>query len=119
MLPVQNLNVSQAQPVFNAQPSYTPRGTNGVTPKVWRPEENLGRPYPVDSRPQPRLQESQVLLQASQARPQPNLGAKPVRSVEERHAAFLRASEALHDRHYEDNNLRLEAELRLAEFFLS
>lgn len=104
----------------------SPQAQNAATP-MFHPStpqgQPLGRPY-RDSAPQPRLPQSgpyqrPVEPQRPQERPQPNFGGKPQRSVDERHDAFRRAQEALHDRHYEDNNLRLQAEIALAEFFLA
>ncbi len=93
-------------------PMYTP---HPQTPQ----EYPLGRPYP-DSVP-PADRRLTTGPSGYQPRPEPVFNVKPqnVRSVDERHSAFLKAQEALHDRHYEDNNLRLQAEIALAEFFLA
>jgi hypothetical protein len=100
--------LSQPGPVYTPHPS-TPQGYP------------LGRPYPDSVQPvvPVRAPLPQQPPQAPQVRPEPVFSGHPVRSVEERHGAFLKAQEALHDRHYEDNNLRLQAEIALAEFFLS
>ena len=114
--------MSQSQ--SGPQPQYTPRGpvSPGTSPQaqsasapMWNPPAPPRGDPMKDFRPQPQG----MSVPMPQPRPQPNFQGRPQRSVTERHEAFLHASEALHDRHYEDNSIRLEAELRLAEFFLS
>jgi hypothetical protein len=87
-------------------------------PRQSYPREQV--PYPSG---QPRQSGPQVQSPRPQyppqPRPEPVSNGLPPRTVDERHLAFTRAAEALHDRHYEDNSIRLEAELRLAEFFLA
>lgn len=112
------------------QPSYSPRGpvNPGVNPQavsasspLWvDPKSGQKASYHSPDRVsglQPQY--APRIPPVGQPRPEPQFQGKVQRSVQERHEAFQRAAEALHDRHYEDNNIRLEAELRLAEFFLS
>lgn len=95
---------TQVMPVSGPQPGYTPRISQERSlwdhqtqvPQAGNPRQPAPRPLPDSQRPPVRL-----------------------RSVQERHEAFQRAAECLHDRHYEDNSIRLEAELRLAEFLLA
>lgn len=104
----------------SSAPVYTPHPTTSQG-------HPLGRPYPDSASTEVRVPRGPGMRPAAevypqpQPRPEPVFNVKPqnVRSVEERHQAYKLAQEALHDRHYEDNNLRTAAEIALAEFFLA
>lgn len=109
------------------QPEFRPREASGQPERAPRPDPG---PYPVVPQPSPhdphyRPREAMTSPREALQAPREALNAPregfplpKAKSLEERHEAFRRAADALHDRHYEDNSLRLEAELRLAEFFL-
>jgi hypothetical protein len=108
------------QPQNAASPVYTPvrpPASTGVVPAGSQPHPVTPQGYPL-GRPYPDSPQPVVPVRQSQAQPVFNVEPQ-TRSVEERHQAYKLAQEALHDRHYEDNNFRTAAEIALAEFFLA